>query len=185
MDKLAEVIMIDAPEAAQYRTGMSGWVSRSGNFFGDNLRAESLARYNGCTHVHCKYCGEPTLKSWTACDACREKKDIERYKAMPRKAWDGIAMIYSEVLDKYYSEPNSIEDALEDGVTLDSLRLVICEPNRVRYLDASYVEDGLAEDDELPDCLIDAIKAFNTAIDKSPPLSWSPGKFALDCLLFT
>lgn len=31
-----------------------------------------------------------------------------------------------------------------------------------------------------PEAALDAIEVFNTAMKNAPPLSWSPGKFALD-----
>ena len=49
-------------------------------------------------------------------------------------------------------------------------------------LDPVHFCDELPDDDEgeLPDSLYDAIDAFNAAVEKAGPLSWSPGKFALD-----
>ena len=113
-----KIVMRDSPEAAEYRTGLSGWVSRRGLFYGDRPDSEDMARYDGCTHVACKYCSAPAQKSYAACQECRDKKDLERFEALPRADWDGKAMLYSEARDKYYAGPDDAEDELEEGETL-------------------------------------------------------------------
>ncbi len=175
------IVMRDAPEAATLRA-VTGWVSRNGHFYGNN---EDAARYDGCTHVACRHCGKPVEKAWTACRACRDVAEDAKYEAMPRKAWDGVAMLYSQARDEYFADLDGAEDVLEEGETLDVLQLVICEPNHGRRLEEDYFCDELAEDGEVPDCLIGAIEAFNAAINKAPPLSWSPGKWALDTSALT
>lgn len=168
-----KIIMFDDAEAAQPYT-MTGWKSRNGLFYGD----EQSARYDGSTHVKCKYCGEPTKKHYTACDKCREIKTIERYSAMPRAEWDGKAMLYSDARDEYYADMDSVEDCLDEGETIESLRLIICKPNGVMPLDSDYCSDDLADDMELPDEAWKAMDAFNKAVS-GIVLSWSPSKFAL------
>ena len=69
-------ILFDAPDAAHYQTGIKGWVSRQGHYFGDGPQSEDMARYDGCTHVACRKCGAPTKKGWTACNSCREDAEI-------------------------------------------------------------------------------------------------------------
>lgn len=49
-----KIIMYDTPAAAMYRTGIEGWVSSDGHFFGKGERAEHLARYSGSTHHKCE-----------------------------------------------------------------------------------------------------------------------------------
>lgn len=70
-----KVIMRDSPEAASLQT-VSGWVSRHGRFFGSD---ESIARYDGCTHVACSRCGAATEKRWTACTECRSQNSNPRW----------------------------------------------------------------------------------------------------------
>ena len=41
------IIMEESPEAAEYRTDISGWVSCNGNYYGKD---ERMARYDGATH---------------------------------------------------------------------------------------------------------------------------------------
>lgn len=168
-----KIVLFDSDEAAQPHT-MTGWKSRNG-FFYDN---EQVARYDGCTHVKCQYCGEPTRKHYTVCDKCRAANEIERYDAMPKAEWDGKAMLYSDARDEYYSDMDGAEDVLEEGETIESLRLIICEPNCVRPLDSDYCSDDLADDMELPDAISEAMDAFNKAV-AGIVLSWSPSKFAL------
>ena len=169
------IVMYDSPEAASIRT-VTGWVSRHGQWWGDN---EDAARYGGCTHRPCRDCGEPAERSYLICIACREKAASERFAAMPRKAWDGEAMVYSVVTDRYYSDPDEAYDDLEDGQTLEDLGLVICEPNLCQ-LDSDYWSDDLPDEgcDETPGWLEDAVAAFNEAV-RGKVLSWSPGKFRL------
>ena len=169
------VVMYDSPEAASIQT-VTGWVSRTGQFWGHD---EHMARYCGATHGKCKKCGEVAeLRSF--CRSCQNALDIEKYNAMPREPWDGTAMIYSDAKDQYFSDPEEALDALEEGETLEGLRLVICEPNYLHELDSETWVDELPEDGELPDAVQSALDALNAAIRKAGPSSWSPGKTALD-----
>jgi hypothetical protein len=171
---MTEVILFDSPEAAQPWT-QEGWKSRDGYFYAD----ERAARYSGCTHRPCEECGAPTPKMYVYCDSCRETRDVARYEAMPEAPWDGNQMVYSETLDRYFSDPDEAEDWLDDeGQNLASLRLVLCEPCRVGLLDIDYLCDELPEDGEAPDEVLEAMDAFNAAT-KDIILSWYPGKTRL------
>ena len=174
-----QIILIDSPEAAHYQTGIRGWVSAKGHYFGDGAGGESAARYNGCTHVPCGGCGKPVEKGWTACDRCRDLSEIARYDAMPRAEWDGKAMLYSQVSDKFYETPDDAAEDLDDADDeLSSWRLVICKPVYVRQLESDYCADDMAEDQELPGAIIDAMEAFNEAV-AGIIVSWEPGNTAL------
>jgi hypothetical protein len=168
---MSEIIMYDSPEAARPHN-MDGWLSRDGYFYAE----ESAARYHGCTHRPCEECGAPAEKHYTACKDCRDKHDFERFQAMPRKGWDGEAMVYSELTDTYYSDPCEVFDDIEEGV---HPRLIICEPVYVSPLDINYVEGDLPDDGDLPPEVDAAMKAFNEAT-KGVVLSWLPGKYALE-----
>lgn len=69
-----KVVMSDSTEAAQLVT-ITGWVSRTGIFYGND---ERIARYAGCTHRPCETedCGKPTEKTYIYCDDCRHKRDV-------------------------------------------------------------------------------------------------------------
>lgn len=168
-----KIVMFDSDEAAQPYT-MTGWKSRNG-FFYDN---EQVARYDGCTHRKCNECDEPASKGYTVCDKCRARKEVERYNAMPVADWDGKTMLYSDARDEYYGDMDGAEDVLEEGETIESLRLIICKPNCVRPLDSEYCLDDLPDDMDLPDAISEAMDAFNKTV-AGIVLSWSPSKFAL------
>lgn len=163
-----QVIFAEDDAAASIQT-VTGWVSRTGNFWGID---EHMARYDGSTHRHCD-CGAAIEKK-SYCRACHDRKQIERYERMPRQAWDGIGLIYSHITDRYYSDLEAAEDDLQDGQTLADLMLVICKPNYVRELTDEYCCDEMTEDGDLPNEVCAAMEAFNKAVS-GIVLSWSPG----------
>ena len=174
------VILYDSPEAASIKT-VTGWVSRHGRFFGQQ---EDAARWDGCTHRKCKTDGCETLidkHSFIFCDACMKEKDLAKFEARPKAAWDGKAMLFSDAHDEYFSDLEEAEDfASREGVALADLRLVICEPHFLRELDTENWVDDLPEDGELPDDVQTALDALNAAIRSAGPSCWFPGKCALD-----
>jgi hypothetical protein len=174
MDK---VVMFNSDESAKFVTNVSGWVSRNGRFYGND---ERTARYDGCTHRPCGNCGEPTEKSWLICPDCREKKDIEKYKSMPKEVWNEEGGLYSDSHDKYFWSWDEVEDYCGDeDIKEEDLRLIICIPQYLPLLDKSdYGSDELPEDHELPDEVIKAIDDFNKIIKEEPPVSWYPGNKA-------
>ncbi len=177
INKDAKVVLFDSDEAAHLQTGISGWVSRHGRFMGNDERA---ARYDGCTHTRCENCGEPVDRGRLICPKCNEARDVKRYAAMPKEEWNGKGMLYSDAADKYFSDWDEVEGFLEDGEgTIESLRLIICEPNYLPLLSDDYGCDELAEDGELPDAVIQAIEDFNKVIKAAGPVSWMPGKKAV------
>lgn len=165
-----KIVMIDDDDAAQPYT-MEGWKSRTGYFYAD----ESLARYEGCTHRPCGQCGAPAEKAYTKCLTCREDAAKKRFLARPQANLDGEDWLYSEREDRFYPDLESAEDDLEEGETLEDLRLIICEPVTARALDSEYFEDELPEDEEIPEVIEAAIMAFNKAV-KDVILSWRPGR---------
>lgn len=176
MNNEPKIIMMDSDEAAHLQTGLSGWVSSNGIFYGDDERA---ARYNGCTHRKCEDCGEPCEKGWPVCKRCREIRDIKRYEAMPKEEWDGEGGLYSDAYDKYFRDWSEVDGFCEDeGIEMKDLRLIICVPQYLPLLDSDYGCDELPEDGELPDSVIKAIDDFNKVIRATPPVSWYPGKKA-------
>ena len=165
-----KIIMRESPEAAQLKT-VTGWVSRTGQFFGDD---ERTARYAGCTHEVCGGCGAVIARGW--CNTCREKRDLESWLAAERTEWDGTTPLYSDAYDKYFFDEDVEEFADDEGVSVDDLRLYICEPRYGRSIDEDYFCDELAEDGEVPDVILHAMKKLNEAIKEAGPLSWYPGK---------
>ncbi len=170
-----EVVVMDQPGLVKLRAFYL-WEASDGTAHTD----ERGARYASCTHRPCEDCGAPTEKFYLRCKGCRDLNDRKRYDAMPKKAWDGVAMLYSHASDTYFNSIEEAEDALEGGVTLDDMMLVICEGNYPSKIDPDYWSDDMAEDGELPPEMEEALEAFNAVVAKCPALSWSPGKFALD-----
>jgi len=175
-----EMILSSSSGSAQFKEGISGWVSRRGFFFGKDERA---ARYDGCTHIECEDCHGPAPKGWLVCDKCKEKRAVDRYEKREREEWDEKGMLYSEVADRYFSSWDEVADYLEEyneqtGGPL-SLRLVICEPVFLSPVDEDNWSDDLAEDEELPDAVATALAEFNTVLREAAPVSWRPGKKAV------
>lgn len=177
MNRVGKQVMFDSDEAAQYKTGLSGWVSRHGHYWSEDERA---ARYDGCTHTRCEDCKEPVDRGRLICPKCHELRQVKRYATMPKEVWNGKGMLYSDAADKYFQDWDDAEVYLEDeGGTIKGLRLIICEPQYLPLLDSSdYGCDSLAEDGELPDAAIEAIEEFNKIIKKIGAVSWMPGKRA-------
>lgn len=169
-------IFPDDPRAATRQT-VEGWVSRDGRFYGDD---ERLARWAGATHQRCTGCGAAVDKTWTLCPACREARERERYAQRPRKAWDGVQMVYSETTQRFYVSPEDACDELDDvDETLADRRIVLCEPVEAHLLTGEEWADDLPDEGgDVPEPLTDAIQAFNAAV-KGLILSWRPGRYAL------
>lgn len=173
MNDIKQIILPESPEAASIQT-VTGWVSRTGRYWGND---ERMARYDGSTHRKCE-CGE-IIEQRSYCTTCHKKRELDKFLAMEKKPWDGLAMLYSLLNDEYYSTPDdAIYYADENELNLVDLQLIICEPNYAQEIDSSYWSDQLPQDGE-NDILEEAIEALNKAI-KDEILSWSAGDFALD-----
>lgn len=159
-------VMFDSPDAAQ-RVTVTGWVSRNGRFYGED---ERLARYDGCTHRACEKCGQPSEKSWLVCKPCRDKQDLERFNAMPEREWDGKAMLYSDVEDRFYPSPEDIEGDKSE------LRLLLCKP-QFASISLDHFCDILPEDGDCAE-LEAAIETFNETV-KDVVISWMPTEVRL------
>lgn len=168
--------MYDSPEAATYKTGIEGWVSSSGRFFG---RFEESARYDGCTHNKCE-CGNIMKKGWTKCDECRNKAAVEKFNNLPFREWDRKEPVCTWDGDRYFFSEDDLISYMEDDEDnmLSEIDLLICQPNPWQKIEYDYRSDGFAENDdgELPKELEDKLKEVNEIIKALPPQSWSPGK---------
>ena len=112
--------MYDSDEAAQKVT-VTGWRSRHGHFCGDN---EHLARWNGCTHLICD-CGAEMERSYTSCAACRDRKRLENYEAMPFTVWDGQTPLTLHDDHEYFWDEDTLLDYCEmKKIEAEDLRLV-------------------------------------------------------------
>ena len=170
-----KIILGTSDEAAKIET-VTGWMSRTGRFWGKDERA---ARYDGSTHRLCS-CGE-VIEKQGYCRPCADKKEAEKFAAMERKEWDGKAMLYSQSADEYFHDSDQILDHCEEHECKpDDMQLVICEPVYAGEIDPNeYYHDDLPEDCEVDGELADAFEELNKLIRESKLiLSWMPGKFA-------
>ena len=173
-----KIILPESDEAAKFVTGLSGWVDKNGVFWG---QLEEMARYASATHKRCEECKTAIIKrGYRFCADCKEKKDIERYSRLERKVWDGEVYLYSDRDDIYFSNYQELHDYIDEHQieNIDSLRLVICEPEHLRELDADYWADDLPEDAELPESVLSTIEALNASLKDAGVVGWTPGKFA-------
>jgi hypothetical protein len=178
MAKQQETILPEDERAAKRVDGLSGWVSRQGQWWDQD---ERMARWSGATHVHCSSCGEPTEKTWTKCATCRATADHEKYARRERRKWNGTDMLYAETVDRWFADEDELRDYLDvEGLALEDLGLVIGEPIYALEIDPKdYYCDDLSEDGEVPGDIEDAFVALNAAIRNCRvPLSWRPGQYA-------
>ena len=177
-EKMDEMILSTDAQAAHYETDIKGWVDRNDRFWGTDERG---ARWSGCTHTPCKQCGHPTSKNYYLCESCHEEKRIESYSHLKRKKWNMGTPIYSEKTDTYFEKIADLEDYMEDFKgTLQSLRLLICEPDYLPVVSENYLNDELPDDVELPSDIQEALDNLNDVIEGSEPISFSPGDYAVD-----
>lgn len=168
-----QIVMYDSDDAARIKT-VTGWVSRTGRFWGND---EHMARYDGSTHKVCE-CGE-VVENRSYCRKCSERKEHEKYLAMPSIAWDGKAPLNLHGTDTYFFDEDSLLDHCADvGCQPQDLPLVICVPLFATPIEGSeHYSDDLPEDGELPAELEEAFRVLNAAIQAcKTPLCWYPGK---------
>lgn len=176
-----KIILIDSPEAATYRTDVGGWVSRNGRFYGDGRAAEYSARWAGCTHVTCTDCGAVIERDFFRCDKCQGTRAEKRYLARQTRRWDGVTPLYSEVVDRFFSDQDELNDYCEEyECTPASLRLLLCKGEWLSSIDPDYWADELPEDRELPPAVEAALRELNQAINEVGPMSWGPTEYAAD-----
>lgn len=171
------VIMFDSAEAAELKT-VTGWVSASGRFWGDD---EYMARFDGATHRQCKENPEHPIHSVRGyCSVCHEEERSQVFAKKPFKVWNGEPLVPFDD-DRYFFDEDSLLDyLLDEEIDVADLRLCICEPNMPHEIDpADHFCDDLPEDGEIRDGdLLAAFELLNEMIRKSEPLSWSEGKYA-------
>lgn len=143
---------------------------------------ESSARYAGCTHRPCQYCSAPSEKSWTACVACRAKRDHERFKALPCRPWDGESPVCLWGDDRYFWSIDEFEDWIEDeDIDRSKVMLVHCKPVYAQKIGDDYACDQLPDDGELPSALKAAVETFNAAVEAyGVPLSWESANIRVE-----
>lgn len=171
-DKEREV-MYDSPEAA-YRKTVTGWVSRHGQFWGDN---EHMARYNGCTHTKCN-CGNKTKRGRSKCPVCEVFAKNKRYHNLPFKEWDHKTPLALYNDDVFFFDEDAIIDYLDEyELNPEDLQLVYCRPEYLSEIDGDYWTDSLPEDGDFTKEFKDKLNEFNRFINKQGPVSWFHDKY--------
>jgi hypothetical protein len=172
MDQDKTILDTD-PEAAHQET-LTLWVSK-----GQAFSNERTARYNGCTHKKCA-CGNLTEKHYTYCEACRAKRDHERYLKMEFKEWDGKTPLVVFDTDTYFFDESDLGDYCENhNIKEVDLNLVLCEPTYAHEIEPNeYYCDDLPEEGEVSHVIQQAFDELNKALRESKEvLSWNAGKF--------
>ncbi len=173
--KNSEPIILPTDEEAAAPYTLSGWKSRDGYFYTGG-EAEVVARWQGATHTKCTQCGCPSRKPYTVCRACREKRDYENWLKLPECDVKDGEPIYSELLSEYLSDiDHAYDEAEERGISVEELQLVCCEQVFAKPIDTDIWADDLPEDQNPPMQLVEAVEAFNKAIE-GLVLSWQPGR---------
>jgi hypothetical protein len=139
-----------------------------------------MARYDGSTHQQCRGGCATLVENHGSmyCKPCAEVRRAERYAAMPKENWDGETFLFSDSKGIYFDDRRALIEYLKEhpGESVQSLHLIICEPNLAEEIDGNeHFSDQLHEDGEISAELEAAFEALNEVIRKEPPLSWSPG----------
>ena len=166
-------VILPESELAAKKATLEGWISRNGFFYQD----ENLARYEGCTHKKCD-CGEIYPK-YSYCQKCHNKRRQDKFNALSAKEWDGKEPLCIFDTDTYFFDEDDLYDYCEDNdVRPEEIQLVICQPVEFQELNPyEFFSDELAEDQELPNPIIEAANNFNEAVRQVLPFSWEEGKF--------
>jgi len=165
-----KIILSNSPDAATYKENLSGWVSRTGRFWGKDGH---MAKWDGATHTKCR-CGIIFPKN-SYCKTCAEKRRLEKFKAKPVMVWNGKDALYSDSEDRYYGEWEGVNNE-DRKVSFESMNFIICERTEWRELSDDFFEDSLCEDvgnDEL----IDLIHDFNENLKEIQTNCWEPGLY--------
>lgn len=167
-------------EAAERLTNIAGWICKTcRTFYGDKEHAERAARYccekdHACDLEGCKGRAE---KPYIYCKPCRDKKDRERWLALPEVEWDGETPLVLHDDDTYFFSADDLQEYLDEHeLTLEQVQLVVAVKEEPPQFDMSdhltdYLPDGMDHDG---DTKINAV--VNRWIEKHVPDVWVPGE---------
>jgi hypothetical protein len=165
-------------DAAEYRTGLEGWVCRTcRRYWGAE---EHIARRCCATELPCPECGgRNPEKGYTVCRDCRRKHDDARWAALERVEWDGATPLCRWDGDRYYVA-ELVNETLADGGRVEDLRLVLCEPDEPRCLEmAEFQQDHLPADFDAGGEFDEIDKLVNDWIEAHMPRVWLPTNRAI------
>lgn len=176
-----KVIFPESPEAAQYKTGIEGWVSRDGRFFGGN---EHLARYCGSTHKKCS-CGAVILIN-RYCEDCRSAERLKVFNAMPIVKWDGETPLVIFDSDTYFfSEDDIVDYCVEREIMPSELDVVLCVGNFPGEISGGdqwddFIPEGSDFESVFSKEAQEKLDELNAILRDHAPISWSEGKVRAD-----
>ncbi|HET8689425.1 MAG TPA: hypothetical protein VFM18_22670 [Methanosarcina sp.] len=178
-------IIFEDDERAAYIGTVTGWISRTGHFYGDtalNRSAEYLARYDGATHRKCNI-HEELFRKNSYCNQCSNLAREKKYESFPEENWNGIDMLFSDSIDEYFQDFDSVLDYMWDNSidAVEDLRLRLTDPQKIHELDPSEIYADLLPDDgdyhDIPREIYEAFDILNNSIRKADAtLSWYPSK---------
>lgn len=175
------IILKDSPQAAEYRTNISGWVSAKGHFYGKD---EELARYDGSTHKKCETCENVYVKEWNyaICQSCLDSKRFSDYLKREEIPYSSDMVVVIRDSDTYFfSEEDLIDYLVDNENEFGHIYLDVCDPQYLSAIDPhSQWEDVIPIDTDFgsiaSDELISALLHLNKIISNHNPVSWYPGK---------
>ncbi len=170
-----DVILKNDPRAATYRTDITGWVGRNGNYYG---RDEGRARRESATHRVCDVCGN-IIEVHAFCVPCYDRKKIDKYNAMPEKEWDEETPVYSQTNDEYHESWSDVCDEDPNEKIIEALQLIICEPKYLKEIDPyEYYSYDIPDGGDLPDQIYQAFERLNKVIRESRDIiCYVPGEY--------
>lgn len=130
--------------------------------------AARCSPYNRDKKPSCEQCGaECSHCNMSLCRDCTEKRDHEKWLALPH-AWPANdAPVYSDARDEYYNSVECAYDDVDEGHE-DELRLLVCEPVYPDELTSENWDDDLARDHDddivVPKEFDAAIAEFNEKV---------------------
>jgi hypothetical protein len=171
---------------AERRTDLVGWCCKAcGRYWGAD---EHMARWCCATDLPCDIegCdGRARKHGFTTCDACRRRKDDERWAAVEKVAWDGVTPLCEWDGDRFFFDDGAVADyvadRLADGVAIEEIHLVLCERDTPRSFDmADFQSDYLAREWDCGRHFDEIDKVVNDWIAAHMPPMWIPSGPAID-----
>lgn len=182
------IILAEDAEQLIEQVTLDTWKVSDKKYF---IKKESAIDYV-ITHKKCE-CGELMDKYRSKCRKCQSeewyKQSKERYLKMPIKEWDGETYLTIYDSDVFFQDESEIQDYLASNeLTIDDLKLCICEPNHLPEIDYDEMcSDIMPEDaDDLtrlcPEVLV-KVNELNEFIKNHKPISWTQGSYRTNVTL--
>lgn len=179
--KEKKIILATDPDAVQEVT-VKAYKCPDGYLYFD----EQVARHYSSTHLECSECTTIYPKNGrTLCKYCEEKSEQKKWEEMPHQEWDEEAPLYCNKNEKFFFNREEIEEFLSEyNLVPKDLRLIICEPCKLKEIETDYWSDDIVDDpleqsfeDRYPE-IYQAIQEVNRLINEAGATSYFPtGKY--------